>query len=129
MNNGTPRERATSGRRIIAALFLFLSHQADLLCGADWPQWRGPERDGIWRETGVVDAIPTSGMPVRWRARVLNGWSGPAVAAGRVYVTDHNYKSDPEVERVVCFEEASGRLLWQHEYPCPYGNLEYGNGP
>ena len=97
--------------------------------GDDWPQWRGPQRDGIWRETGVVDSIPESGMPVRWRTRILNGWSGPAVASGRVFVTDHNYKSKPELERVLCFDERTGKQLWLHEYPCPYGNMEYGNGP
>src|SRR5262245_12013656 len=72
----------------------------------DWPQWRGPNRDGVWHESGVVQSIPPSGLPVRWRTRILNGWSGPAVASGRVYVTDHNYKSDPEVERVLCLDEA-----------------------
>ncbi len=95
----------------------------------DWPQWRGPQRDGVWREDGIVSAIPESGLPIRWRTRVYNGWSGPAVAAGRVFVTDHNPKSDPEVERIVCFDEATGQQLWVHDYPCPYGNMEYGNGP
>lgn len=95
----------------------------------DWPQWRGPNRDGDWKETGIVESIPPGGLPVRWRARVLNGWSGPAVANGRVFVTDHKYKSNPEVERVLSFDEATGTLLWSHEYPCPYGNMEYGNGP
>jgi WD40 repeat protein len=99
------------------------------VCGDDWPQWRGPNRDGVWHETGIVTAIPEAGLPVKWRARVLNGWSGPAVAQGRVFVTDHNYKSRPEVERVLCFDEATGQQLWLHEYPCPYGNMEYGNGP
>jgi WD40 repeat protein len=99
------------------------------LCGDDWPQWRGPQRDGVWRESGVVETIPESGLPIRWRARVKNGWSGPAVAEGRVFVTDHDYRSNPEVERVLCFDEATGEWLWSHEYPCPYGNMEYGNGP
>src|SRR5687768_6469663 len=76
--------------------------------GDEWPQWRGPQRDGVWRETGILDSIPATGLPVKWRARVLNGWSGPAVAGGRVYVTDHNYKSAPEVERVLCFDEETG---------------------
>ncbi len=98
-------------------------------CADDWPQWRGPLRDGVWREEGIVDSIPEAGLPIRWRARVLNGWSGPAVAEGRVFITDHDYKSDPEVERVLCFDEQTGERLWMHEYPCIYGNMEYGNGP
>jgi len=93
----------------------------------DWPQWRGPERDGVWRETGIVDRIPANGLNVRWRARVGNGYSGPVVARGRVYVSDHFYAT--EVERVLCFDEATGKPLWVHSYPCPYGDMEYGNGP
>src|SRR5262245_16277238 len=92
----------------------------------DWPQWRGPERDGGWRETGVLASLPASSLKVRWRARVGSGYSGPVVAQGRVFVTDHQY--GPEVERVVCFEEATGKLLWAHAYPCGYEDMEYGNG-
>ena len=65
----------------------------------DWPQWRGPNRDGVWRESGIFDAIPVSGLQVSWRARIGAGYSGPVVAQGRVFVTDHQF--DPEVERVV----------------------------
>lgn len=110
-------------------LALFSTVNGDVVCGDDWPQWRGPNRDGIWREGGIVEEIPPSGLPVKWRARVLNGWSGPAIAMGRVFITDHNYKSQPEVERVLCFDETTGDQLWKYEYPCPYGNMEYGNGP
>src|SRR5262249_40063178 len=63
----------------------------------------------------------------RWRARVGNGYSGPVMAQGRVYVTDH--QSRPEVERVLCFEEATGKPLWVHSYACDYEDMEYGNGP
>lgn len=122
--------RSTSFRQVVIAVTLLCSSiQVELACGDDWPQWRGPQRDGIWRETGVVDSIPESGLPVTWRARVLNGWSGPAVAVGRVFITDHDLKSNPEVERVLCFDEKTGQQLWVHKYPCPYGNMEYGNGP
>jgi WD40 repeat protein len=93
----------------------------------DWPQWRGPNRDGVWRETGILTAIPPGGLKIRWRARVGNGYSGPVVARGRVYVTD--YQPRTEVERVLCFEEATGKSLWVHSYPCPYEDMEYGNGP
>jgi WD40 repeat protein len=93
----------------------------------DWPQWRGPNRDGVWRESGTLTAIPESGLKVRWRARIGRGYSGPVVARGRVYVTDHQLR--PEVERVLCFEEATGRPLWTHSYHCDYQDMEYGNGP
>jgi outer membrane protein assembly factor BamB len=93
----------------------------------DWPQWRGPMRDGRWRETGILESIPAGGLPVRWRARIGYGYSGPAVAQGRVFVTDR--KLGPGVERVLCFDEATGQPLWTYSYPCEYENMEYGNGP
>jgi WD40 repeat protein len=93
----------------------------------DWPQWRGPNRDGVWREAGIIESIPASGLSVRWRAKIAQGYSGPVVAQGRVFITDHQF--DPEVERVVCFDEATGKLLWVHPYPCNYRDMEYGNGP
>lgn len=115
--------------RIVFVMLLATVVHGEFALGEDWPQWRGPQRDGVWRESWVVDAIPESGLPIKWRARILNGWSGPAVASGRVFITDHNYKSNPEVERVVCFDEVTGQQLWLYEYPCPYGNMESGNGP
>src|SRR5262245_1770637 len=93
----------------------------------DWPQWRGPNRDGVWRGTGSLATIPPGGVKNRWRARIGNGYSGPVVAQGRVFVTDHKF--NPEVERVLCFEEATGKPLWLHTYPCDYDDMEYGNGP
>ncbi len=93
----------------------------------DWPQWRGPRRDGVWRESGIIESIPESGLKVRWRARVGNGYSGPAVASGRVFVSDHQLQ--PEVERVLCFDELTGQQIWVHAYPTDYANMEYGNGP
>jgi WD40 repeat protein len=93
----------------------------------DWPQFRGPNRDGVWGETGILEKIPASGLEVRWRAKVGNGFSGPVVAQGRVFLTDHQF--NPELERVVCFDEATGKTLWVHSYPCNYKDMEYGNGP
>ena len=54
----------------------------------DWPHWQGPQRDGVWRETGIVEKFPAGGPPVLWRAPIAAGYSSPAVARGRVFVTD-----------------------------------------
>lgn len=112
--------------------FQHLSAAVLLVCAVtlradDWPQWRGANRDGVWRETGILETIPASGLEVRWRAKIGQGYSGPVVARGRVIVTDHVF--EPELERVLCFDEATGRPLWVHAYPCDYKNMEYGNGP
>jgi outer membrane protein assembly factor BamB len=105
----------------------------------DWPQWLGPQRDGVWRETGIIEKFPDSGVKVRWRAPVAAGYSGPAVARGRVYLTDRQAGKSgggnpfqkgviPGNERVLCFNEADGKVIWRHEYDCPY-NLSYPAGP
>ncbi|RLS44531.1 MAG: pyrrolo-quinoline quinone, partial [Planctomycetota bacterium] len=81
--------------------------------GDDWPQWMGPKRDNVWRETGLVDELPKE-PKILWRAPVAGGYSGPAVAGGKVYVTDYvtsdNVKIDnfdrkefTGVERIHCF--------------------------
>jgi outer membrane protein assembly factor BamB len=115
-----------------AALFTLSFLLSAAAWADDWPQWRGPQRDGVWRENGILEAIPAGGLKVRWRARISAGYSGPVVAQGRVYVSDHQLRTSaerPEVERVVCLEEATGKPLWAHAYPCDYANMEYGNGP
>src|SRR6266404_5713613 len=118
-----------------------------MLCGSagmradDYPQWLGPQRDGVWRETGILDKFPSDGPKIRWRTPVGMGYAGPAVAAGRVYVTDWTVNDGVEQpqngftnatlggkERVHCLDEATGKILWTHEYPCTY-QIGYPGGP
>jgi outer membrane protein assembly factor BamB len=104
----------------------------------DWPQWLGPRRDGIWRETGIVQRFPAGGPPIRWRISIGSGYAGPAVENGRVYVADRHLVSGgarpndrssiPGVERVLCLDQKDGRIVWQHEYDCPY-TMSYAAGP
>ena len=115
-------------RRVaLAAVFLNGLFIGTELRSDDWPQWRGANRDGVWRETGIVDAVPATGLKVSWRARIGRGYSGPVVAEGRVFVTDQVF--EPEVERVLCFDETTGQVLWTHAYAVNYKDMEYGNGP
>src|SRR5262245_6821018 len=94
----------------------------------DWPQWMGPQRDGVWRETGILEKFPDSGPKVLWRTKVAGGYAGPSVADGRVYVHDFltdvdtrkvsNPAARPPIkgkERIHCFDAQSGKPLWTHE--------------
>jgi len=94
----------------------------------DWPQWRGPGRDGVWRETGIVDRFAGEQIPIRWRVPLSSGYSGPTVADGRVFVSDRMTEPD-EVERVLAFDAETGRPLWTHSYACRYVDVGYTAGP
>ena len=124
-----------------AAALGFLTLASFPLGAEDWPQWLGPQRDGVWRESGIVEKLPTNGFAYRWRVPIGGGYSGPAVAKGRVYVMDRQLAKDaknpksafdrstiPGSERVLCLNEADGKILWQHEYECPY-TVSYAAGP
>ena len=94
----------------------------------DWPQWRGIDRSGTWRETGLIEEFAGQELPRKWVASIGPGYSGPTVAAGRVYITDRLTKPE-QVERVHCFEEQTGNTVWSHTYACPYRNVSYEAGP
>jgi outer membrane protein assembly factor BamB len=94
----------------------------------DWPQWRGPQRDGVWRESGIVEKFSSPQLPIKWRAEIGPGYSGPTVAKGRVYVTDRLVEPT-QIERVHCFDAADGKPLWNYQYECPYDGVGYSAGP
>jgi outer membrane protein assembly factor BamB len=92
----------------------------------DWPQWLGPRRDGVWREEGILDKFPPDGPKVLWRIPTGGGYAGPAVAGGKVYLTDR-LRAEGQ-ERIRCLDEATGKVLWQHAYACKY-SIDYPAGP
>lgn len=112
------------------------------LRAADWPQWMGPNRDAVWTETGIVKELPKDGPKVLWRTPIHAGYSGPAVADGKVYVTDRvlgkgsTNPADPfdsktrvaSNERVICLDAKTGKEHWVYEYSCPY-QISYPAGP
>ena len=92
----------------------------------DWPQWGGVQRDIVWREAGVVEKLPAGELPRVWSAPIGAGYAGPAVADGRVFVTDR--LAEQNLERVLAFDAADGKPIWKHEYEAPYG-ISYPLGP
>jgi outer membrane protein assembly factor BamB len=95
----------------------------------DWPGWRGPQRDGVWRETGIVEKFSVPQLEIRWSEEISSGYSGPTVADGRVFVSDRVVEDDQQWERVHCREAFTGRHLWTHTYDCPYVDVGYQAGP
>ena len=109
-------------------LALFLGLGVAPAVSDDWPQWRGPHRDGVWRETGLIEAFDSPQIEIKWRTPIGSGYSGPTVANGRVYLMD--LQREPEQgERVLCLNASDGGLLWQHFQACSYRDVSYAAGP
>jgi outer membrane protein assembly factor BamB len=92
----------------------------------DWPEFRGKGRLGLWNESGIVTTFPAEGLRVVWRTPVHAGYSGPSVAAGRVFLTDYR-ETGPRrgIERAFALDETTGKMLWAREWPVEYGRLSY----
>ena len=119
----------------------------------DWPQWLGENRDSVWREDGIIEKFPVGGPKLRWKVPIDGGYSSPAIANGKVFVSDwiaeqiegkpknlnkgeiprnHNFVRElrPGHERVLCFRESDGKKLWEHKYRADYTSAPtYAIGP
>jgi hypothetical protein len=90
----------------------------------DWPQWRGPNHNGISSETQWSDHWLPDGPPILWKANVGVGFSSFSVAKGRVYTMGNSDNRDT----VFCFDEATGKQLWSHSYPADLGDKYFDGG-
>lgn len=70
---------------LAVTLTAFVRKESPAPPAGDWPQWRGPNRDGISTETGLLKTWPASGPKVLWRAGSGEGYAGVAMTQGRVY--------------------------------------------
>ncbi|MBL8797901.1 MAG: PQQ-like beta-propeller repeat protein [Planctomycetia bacterium] len=91
---------------------------------ADWPQWQGPDRTGISKETGLLKTWPKDGPPLAWKVKGLGGgYTTPSVAQGRIY--GMSYKGNEEV--VWALNEADGKELWNTKIAAK-GQAGYNEG-
>jgi outer membrane protein assembly factor BamB len=108
--------------RRIPLLFLTLSLTA---LAADWPQWRGPHRDGISTETGLLPAWPSGGPKVVWKTTGLGeGYSSFAIVGGKMYTQGQRGKE----EFVLALDTKTGNKLWQTVTSRNFEN-DRGSGP
>ncbi len=100
------------------------------LPAADWPEWRGAGRRGVWNETHILEKFPSGGLDEHWRVPIGRGYSGPAVAEGKVFITEFEPRQGRKgIERALALDEQSGSLLWLQEWEADYTGLEYDLGP
>jgi outer membrane protein assembly factor BamB len=110
---------------LLGALVLTGSPGVSTQEAADWPQWRGPGRDGISTETGLLKQWPQGGPPLAWRAAGAGeGYSSMAVADGRLFTLGARGSS----EHVLAFDVSSGKRIWETASGRRFSN-DRGSGP
>jgi outer membrane protein assembly factor BamB len=103
-------------RLLTAFLTLLTASVGGTATAEDWPCWRGPHRDGISRETGLLKQWPPGGPRQLWRAELSGGFSSVVVADGRLFTQT----KEGNQEVVVCLDAATGKDLWRYRYDCDY---------
>jgi outer membrane protein assembly factor BamB len=95
------------------------------LFAADWPQWRGPARDDVSKETGLLKAWPKDGPKLLWTFDGAGiGYSGPAIAGDYLYTLGADEKDD----LAIALDVRSGNKVWATPVG-PYVHNDYGSGP
>jgi outer membrane protein assembly factor BamB len=126
----------------ICLTLLAITSLTSPLPAEDWPRWRGPRADGTWNAPKLPDKWPAGGPRVVWRKPIGSGYAGITASEGRIYTLDlespiqptpkgaSNDRKPDGMERILCFDAASGEKLWSHKYAVKYGTMGgYANGP
>lgn len=113
-------------KRSLAAAAAILLAAAGSSAGGDWPQFRGPHRDGVYPRRATVPDFPEGGPPVVWERPVGAGFSGPAAARGRV-ILFHRLGGSEVVESI---DAASGETVWKSAASSTYkDDFGFDEGP
>lgn len=114
-----------AGCALMLLLCLSIEVAAQTAAGGAWPQWRGPNRDGISKETGLLKAWPEGGPPLVWKATGAGrGYSSLSVAGNRFYTM--GLRGDREF--IVAFDVATGKEAWAMPHGKAFRN-DRGDGP
>jgi outer membrane protein assembly factor BamB len=107
-------------------IILFCLGEAAAQAGGNWPQWRGPNRDGISKETGLLKQWPDGGPPLAWKATGAgNGYSSFAISNGRLYTM--GLRGDKEF--IIAYDVATGKEVWATSHGTKPFRNDRGDGP
>ena len=122
MDNRSKME--TRSDTVIIGQFFDTLAEMDALVPGDWPRFRGSEFDNISKDmTPLAESWDSSGPAIIWRTTLGEGYAGPAVHNGRVYLLDYNERKKADALR--CFSLSSGKELWRRWY---YVDLKRNHG-
>jgi len=96
--------------------------------GGDWPQWRGPNRDGSLPTYAEPKALPDK-LTQHWKVEVGTGYATPIVIGNRVFI----FSRQEEKEVMRALDAASGKIVWETSYPASFNmnpaTARHGPGP
>lgn len=96
------------------------------LTAADWPQFLGPGRDGVYPGGDLADSWPREGPRVLWKKKIGEGFSAPVVAEGRLVI----FHRIGDEETADCLEAETGKEVWSFRYPTRYADsFGFNGGP
>lgn len=108
----------------LVALGFVVSGQ-NMVLGGDWPQFLGPDRNGVSPES-IATTFPKDGPAVLWKTKAGEGFSGPVVAGGTTYL----FHREGEREVVSAYDSTNGKPRWRNELPTSYSDdFGMGDGP
>ena len=119
--------------RSLSACLLVMG--ASVAGAADWPQWRGPNRDGKSAEKGLLKGFPEGGPKLLWQVTepdiIGTGYGTPAVVKGRLYIVGADSAKKDAAESVACLDAATGAPIWKMPLDTAKGNFSdgWGGGP
>lgn len=116
--------------RLFPTIALFLA--VGPLSAADWPQWRGPNRDGVSAETGLLKEWPKDGPKLAWKADLGGvGYGGPAVVGDKLFILAAEDAAEGKQEFALCLDTKTGKQVWRTGLPAAEGGYlqGWGSGP
>ncbi len=105
-------------RAIVIVVIFLISTQ---VCSSDWPQYLGPDRNAVSAEKGLLRSWPEDGPKTLWTVPLGEGFGGPAVSKGKVYIYD---RVDDSLNVLRCFDLMTGKEEWTFRYEAP-GSVSY----
>jgi outer membrane protein assembly factor BamB len=107
-------------------LIIFICFLCATAIAADWPQFLGPTRDGVYAGTDIAPTFPAAGPPLLWKKDVGEGFAGPVVASGKL-ILFHRVSGKESIE---CLDAATGKNVWSYQYPTVYrDDFGFDEGP
>ncbi len=113
---------------LIISLVIQATGSLSLATHQDWPQWRGPNRDGVAERINLPDRLPEN-LQFVWKVEVGEGYSAPVAADSKVVLLVRQR----EKEVVLCLNGQNGQEIWRYSYAAPYtpraDARPHGKGP